>query len=181
MMNGNATESPRRNRNPWRITGWSIVAGLIALPAVAMLFTDEVAWTISDFVFAIVMLGGVGLVFEMAVRASGSRAYRGGAAMALGTGLLTVWVNGAVGIVGSENEPANLWFNLVPLLALIACFGVRFRPPGMAAAMLATAAAQVVVGVVLHVQGHVTWMFTPIATGGWLLSAFLFRRSAREG
>lgn len=181
MMSSTATRSPRRFWNPWRIIGWSVITALITLPAVAMHFTEEVNWTTSDFVFAIVMLGGVGLAFEMAVRASGSSAYRGGAAIALGAGLLMIWGNGAVGIVGSEDEPVNLWFNLIPLLALFAAIGARFRPLGMATAMMATAAAQVLVGIIIQLQGHFTWVFTLIWTGGWLFSAMLFRKSAQEG
>ena len=44
--------------NHWRVRGWGTIAGLIALPAIAMQYTGEVNWTASDFVFAIVMLGG---------------------------------------------------------------------------------------------------------------------------
>ena len=43
-----------------RITGWSFAAGLLALPAIAMQFTDEVNWSGSDFVFAAIMFGTVG-------------------------------------------------------------------------------------------------------------------------
>jgi hypothetical protein len=167
--------------HPARIAGWGAIAGLIALPAVAMRFTSEVNWTAADFVFAAVMLGGVGLAFELAVRASGSRAYSGGAAVALGAGLLLLWANGAVGIVGSENAPINLWFNLVPLLALFAAIGARFRADGMAVAMLATACAQLAVGGIVQLAGHCTWVLTLVWSGGWLLSAFLFRSAAREG
>lgn len=166
--------------NPWRILGWGTIAGLMALPAIAMQFTREVNWTASDFVFAGVLLGGVGLGFEMAVRASGSWAYRAGAAVALGLSLLLLWANAAVGIGGSETEPANLWFNLVPLLALFGAIGARFRPRGMATAMTATAVAQVLVGLIVQLHGHFTWVFTLVWAGGWLFAAWLFRKSGRE-
>ncbi|WP_347302781.1 hypothetical protein V5740_12370 [Croceibacterium sp. TMG7-5b_MA50] len=179
-MDKTMTHNRRRLLNPARVAGWGTIAALIALPAVAMRFTSEVDWTASDFVFATVMLGGVGLTFELAVRASGSRAYRGGAAVALGAGLLLLWANAAVGIVGDEERPINLWFTLVPLLGLFASIGARFRPGGMAAAMLATAVAQVAVGIIVQLHGHFTWVFTPLWTGAWLLSAWLFRKSAAE-
>jgi hypothetical protein len=166
--------------NPWRILGWGVIATLIALPAVAMHFTSEVAWQTEDFVFAFVMLGGVGLAFELAVRASGSRAYRGGTAVALGAGLLTLWANAAVGIVGNEDRLINLWFDLVPLLALFAAIGSRFRAPGMAVAMTAAAAAQLAVGLIVQLAGHFAWVFTVVLTGAWLFSAWLFRKAASE-
>lgn len=162
---------------PWRLLGWGIIAGLIALPAVAMQFTRDVNWGSGDFIFATVMLGGVGLAFELAVRASGSWTYRGGAALALGAGLFTLWANAAVGIVGDEDRLINLWFNLIPLLALFAAIGARFRAGGMAVAMTATAFAQVMVGVIVQLYGDFAWVFTLIFAGAWLGSAWLFRKS----
>ena len=39
-----ATDTKQRHPllNPWRLLGWGVIAGLIALPAVAMEFTREV-------------------------------------------------------------------------------------------------------------------------------------------
>ena len=164
--------------NPWRMTGWGIIAALIALPGVAMQFTREVNWTASDFVFAAVLLGAVGLAFEMAVRASGNTAYRAGAAIALGLSLLLLWANAAVGIAGSENNPVNLWFNLVPLVALAGAIAARLRARGMAAAMMVAALAQGLAGVIVQSQGHFTWVFTGLWTCGWLSAAWLFRKAA---
>lgn len=161
-----------------RIAGWGAIVVLILLPAVAMHFTDAVRWTAADFAFATVMLGGVGLAFEMALRANGSRAYRGGAAVALGAALVLLWVNAAVGIVGDEGNRINLWFDLVPLLALFGALGARFRPHGMAVAMLATAAAQVAVGAIVQLNGHFVWVLTLIWAGAWLSAAALFRKAS---
>ena len=52
-------------------------------------------------------LGGVGLAFELAVRASGSWAFRGACAIALGAGLTELWINAAVGIVGDAFRPGQ--------------------------------------------------------------------------
>jgi hypothetical protein len=167
--------------NIWRMRGWGTIAALIALPAVAMQFTGEVDWGPEDFVFATVMLGGVGLAFELAVRASGNWAYRGGVAVALGAALLILWVNAAVGVVGSEDRPINLWFNLVPLLALFAAIGARFRARGLAVAMGATAAAQLAVGIIVQLFGHFAWVFTLVFVGAWCFSAWLFRKATKGG
>ncbi|WP_370715473.1 hypothetical protein [Sphingomonas sp. IW22] len=162
---------------PGRIVGWGTIVLLTILPAVAMQFTSEVNWTMADFAFAIVMLGGVGLAFEMTVRANGSWTYRGGVAIALAAGLLLLWANAAVGIVGNESDDINLLFDLVPLLALAGAAGARFRPCGMTAAMLVAAVAQIAVATVLQVQGHFSWIFSTIWASAWLLSAWLFRKS----
>lgn len=161
--------------NPWRIAGWATIAGLIALPAVAMHFTSEVQWGAEDFAFAILMLGGVGLAFELAVRASGSGAYRAGVAVALGAGLLLLWGNAAVGIVGDEGNDLNMWFDAVPAVALAGAVLARFRASGMAVAMGIAAAAQVAAGIVVQLSGHSTWVFTIVWAAGWCLSAWLFR------
>lgn len=179
-MNRNTASPAHGFFDPWRVIGWGTIGGLVLLPAVAMQFTAEVNWTAEDFIAASVMLGGVGLAFEMAVRASGSAAYRAGAAVALALCLLLLWANAAVGIVGSEDEPVNLWFNLIPLFALFGAIGARFRARGMAAAMAATAAAQVLVGTGLQLAGHFTWVFTGIWAAGWLFSAWLFRKAAKQ-
>ncbi len=44
-----------------------------------MLFTDEVLWGPGDFLFAALLLGGSGLVFELVLRRSSDTAYRTGA------------------------------------------------------------------------------------------------------
>ena len=166
--------------NPWRLAGWAAIAGLIALPAIAMQFTTEVNWGAEDFAFAVVMLGGVGLAFELAVRASGSWAYRGGAAVALGAGLLLLWGNAAVGIVGNEENDLNMWFNAVPVIALIGATLARLRASRMAVAMSIAALAQIVAGVIVQLSGHSTWIFTIVWTVGWTMSAWLFGRAARD-
>ena len=55
----------------------ALVTGFILLvPLVAMQFTDEVAWGVADFVVAGVLLGGTGLLLELAVRKPANIAYR---------------------------------------------------------------------------------------------------------
>jgi hypothetical protein len=167
--------------NPWRIAGWSIAALLLLLPAAAMRFTGEVNWTASDFVFAAGLMGGVGAAFELAVRASGDKAYRGGVGAALAASFLIVWATGAVGMVGDEGDGFNLLFLAVILVALAGAAIARFRSLGMAFAMLVAGAAHVAVslaGFAIDPRGAVV----SAGLGGlWLLSAFLFREAARRG
>lgn len=127
---------------PWRIIGWGFAVGLLLLPFAAMqVGADGVNWTPSDFIVFGVMLGTVGGAFELAVRASGNWAYRGGAALGLLAMFLTVWANLAVGIVGSEHNPWNQLFFLALLVGIAGACIARFRARGMSVAMLMTAGA----------------------------------------
>jgi len=168
-----------RKGNRWRVLGWGMATGPILLPLVAMQFTSEVNWTVGDFLFATLMIGSVGLAFELVVRASNSTAYRAGAATALAAAFLTVWVNGAVGMIGSEDNPYNLLFLGVIVLALIGSTLARFRARGMMLAMATCAVAQAFIGLFglsADLRGGI------LATGFaaiWLVSAALFRNAAR--
>ena len=169
-----------------RIIGWGTAAALLAAPAVAMQFTREVNWTASDFVVAAVMLATVGGALELLMRAGGGWAYRGGAAiMAIGLFLL-VWIDLAVGIIGSENNPANGLFLGVVGIGVVGAAMARLRAGGMAATMLAMAAAQVAIGgwalaTGMGVEGA-AWprdviVLTAGFTGFWLVGAWLFSRA----
>ncbi len=55
-------------------------ACILLVPLVAMQITDEVDWSLADFVFAGALLGGTGLLLELAARKPGNLAYRAAAA-----------------------------------------------------------------------------------------------------
>lgn len=163
----------------WRLAGWGVAALLLLLPLAAMQFTEEVNWTFSDFVFMAVLLGSVGLGFEWIVRKSGSLAYRAGAAVALLTAFLTIWVNAAVGMIGSEDSLFNFLFGIVLLVALGGAVVARFEPAGMTRAMVAAAVVQAglsAAGLLSDVRGG---MLSMTFAGLWLLAAVLFRQAAR--
>lgn len=170
-----------RRASPWRIAGWSLAALLLLLPLVAMRFTDEVQWTAFDFAVFAALLGGVGGAFELAARRSRLTAYRAGAAVALVAAFLLVWVNGAVGIIGSEQDPANLLFAGVLGVGLAGTLLARGRAAGLVRAFVATAVAQALVAALALAAGWgreallAAVLFVPL----WLASAALFRRAAR--
>jgi hypothetical protein len=177
-----------RRGSRWRIMGWGLAACVLLLPFVAMKFTTEVNWTASDFVVFGAMLAVGGGTLELAMRGAGNGYYRGGAAAAVAAGFLLVWVNGAVGFLGDEDNPANLMFLGVLAVAIAGAVAARARPEAMARAMLATAAAQTLVGAVGlgFGLGSPGWeglyevvMGTGLFDGLWLLSAWLFHRAAR--
>jgi hypothetical protein len=124
------------------------VALILLVPLIAMQFTDEVAWSPFDFAVAGALLFGTGLAFELITRQAGANAYRAAVGVALLAALLLVWINLAVGIIGSEDNPANLMYIGVLAVFLIGALRARFRPQAMPRVLFATALAQVVVPVV---------------------------------
>lgn len=66
-------------------------AAILAIPLIAMPFTDEVNWTLSDFIVAGMLLAGTGLLYEFAASKTDRYAYRVGIGVVLGTMLILVW------------------------------------------------------------------------------------------
>jgi hypothetical protein len=95
-------------------------------------------------------------------------------------GIFTLfWINGAVGIIGSEDNPANVLYGGVLAALLIGTIVARLEPQGMTRALFATALAQALVPVIALV------IWTPEVSSGivqvFMLNAFfvtLFAASA---
>jgi len=118
-----------------------------------------------------------------------SPSYRIAVAVALAASFLEVWMNLAVGIVGSTDNPQNQGFFGVVVAAAACAFVARLRPDGMARAMLATAGVQALLGLMVA-TAPITARVDPMGPSGvallsgvfvalWLVSAALFHRSAR--
>jgi hypothetical protein len=178
-VTSNAQHNSAPRGNAWRIALWGFAAALLVVPAVAMRFTQEVNWTAGDFVFAGALIGGIGLLLELAVRRTPSPAYRAGAAAALAAAFLILWANGAVGMIGDEGDRYNLLFYGVILVALAGAVLARFRAAGMARAMLAAGLAQAAAGLAGFAADPRGALFSTAFTGLWLGSAWLFRQAAR--
>jgi hypothetical protein len=171
----------------WTLLLWGGAALLLLLPFVAMRFTSEVNWGPEDFIAMGIMLVILCGTIELAVRLSGSKAYRLAVAAAIGGAFLITWANLAVGIVGSEDNPVNQLFFAALLVGILGSIDARFRANGMAAAMLATAAAiaiafVVAVGGVTDEPNVSHWrelIATTVISSPFLLSAWLFREAAR--
>ncbi|WP_448658745.1 hypothetical protein ACPVPU_14815 [Sphingomonas sp. CJ99] len=163
----------------WRWLGWGAVAAVLIAPTIAMRFTDEVNWTASDYGFAIVVLGGIGVALELVVRASGNWALRAGTAIALLVTLAIVWINGAVGIIGDGDHWANFFHMLAPPVALSGAALGRFRARGVAVGLMAAALVQLVGAVFAAMIEPRVIPFIALCITGWLVAAGLFRRAAQ--
>lgn len=185
------TPVPRRGANRWRPLIWGGAALLLLVPAIAMRFTTEVNWGPEDFIVMGALLAIACGIYELGAWLSGNTAYRAGFAIAVLAGFLTIWVNLAVGMFGSEHNDLNLMFGGVLLLAALGALAARFRAAGMARAMAATGVAQLVaagvglaVGLTVgtdEVAGPSLFreaFLTACFAVPWFASALLFERAA---
>jgi hypothetical protein len=168
------------------------IIGLLSIPLIAMQFTDEVAWSGSDFLIMGIMLSVAGALYEIGARMSTNTPYRVGLATAVGTGLLLTWMNLAVGIIGSENNPANELFFFVVLIGFFGAIISGLKAPGMALAALVTAVAQFLVPIAALIiyQPNITegegpgmigvFILNSFFVGLWLVAARLFKNAAEK-
>lgn len=175
-----------------RLTLWAVViALLLMIPLVAMQFTNEVNWDLSDFVVMGALLFGVGLAYELVARRSEKTVYRVAFSIGLVTAFLLFWVNGAVGIIGNEGQPANLLYGAVFAVGFIGSLMARFKPRGMAGTLYAAALAQISVpAIALIIWPPPATSWAPSVFRVFVLSAFfamlfvvsavLFQNAARE-
>ncbi len=165
-------------------------ASILLIPLIAMMFTNEVNWNLFDFVVMGVLLFSTGLAYVLISRVSDSTAYRIAVGIAAAAGLLLIWVNLAVGIIGSENNPVNLLYFGVLAVGFIGAGIARFRARGMVLALLAAAAAQMLVPVIALIFMRPSLNEPPGIAGVFIfntffavlfvVSALLFRRAAQK-
>jgi hypothetical protein len=68
--------------------------------------------------------------------------YRGGVGVALVAALLLLWLSLGVGIIGKDGDPANAMYFGVIAVGMVGVLAARFRPRGMARALIAMALVQ---------------------------------------
>lgn len=180
-MTGSIERAGAGGWNYWRIARWTAASALLLTPLVMMQVSNEWHWTIGDFLAAGIMIGGVGLLYELAERINGSRAYRLGAAVALASSFLTVWTT----LV--RDDGTGMDFFLLILAAGVGGFAAWFRPPGMARTMLGVAIMQALLGLAIATAPSTATLpggaLKPLLFNGffvvlWLISAAFFRAAA---
>lgn len=77
------------------------VAILLLIPFIAMQFTEEVNWTVFDFLIAGVLLLGTGLMCEFVLKKARKTRYQIAICLAILIVFLLVWAELAVGIFGT--------------------------------------------------------------------------------
>ena len=175
------------NSKPWRVAAWSAAAGLTLLPMAVQLTYGHFGWSFFDFVgIGMILLSGC-TIFDLIARRAPNFAYLAGAGAALAAGFGLVVVNGAVGLVGSEDEAHNVYFYAAPLFAILGSIFAGGQPMPMAKAMLAAAGVHIAVSTVLLIDANgvsdgnpqVEVIGLSIFALLWLGSAWLFRVSSK--
>jgi hypothetical protein len=188
-MAGDAENGGGRGGRFWRIAPWVIAGPTLLLPLIAMQFTHEVVWDETDFSVLGAMLFGACGAYELAARTTRNVAYRAAVGVAAAAAFILVWMNLAVGIIGPEDNPANLMYGGVLAVGISGALIVRFQPHGMARALAATALAQALVGVIALIarlgSTGASWPWAVVFLTGffaalWLISASLCGKAARE-
>jgi hypothetical protein len=91
------------------------VALILTLPLVAMQFTDEVVWSLADFVLVGILLTVVGVALELAVKKAGN----------LPTAIGIAAVGVAAAILGEADDAPGLVLLGILLIASACALGVR--------------------------------------------------------
>lgn len=126
-------------RSLWK--GPAAVAALILLiPLLGNHFVDGWNWPPPAFVVLGVLLFGIGVTYELVTRKVDTPAYRVAVGVALAATFVLLWGNFVQ--AADEVNPAALMYFWVPLVEIVGVAIARFRPNGMARALLATALAQ---------------------------------------
>lgn len=99
LTNKNSTIMTMQNKRLVIILAGAAI--LLFIPLIAMKFTNEVKWTLFDFLAAGVLLFGTGLTLEFILRKMKSTRYRIIFSIALLIVLLLIWAELAVGIFGT--------------------------------------------------------------------------------
>ena len=145
-------------------------------------------WDVFDFAFAGALVLGAGVTYALAARKTGNTAYRFAVGVALAAAFILVWVNAAVGVIGTSHDDANLMYGGVLAVGIIGATVARFQPHGMARALFATALAQALVAAIALIAGLGStgpiWPLDILILNGffaalWLISSRLFRNAAR--
>ncbi len=170
----------------WTKWLWVGAAALLAVPFFAMRFTSEVNWGLGDFIFAALMFAALCGLVELAVRRSTKAVYRWAIALAGLGAFAVVWVNLAVGIVASEDNPYNVVFMAIVVATVVASALVRLKPRAMARILPVTAVSLLLalgIGQMLgsderHDTRLAEWTGVTLFAGMFGASALLFRDSA---
>ncbi|MEX0844699.1 MAG: hypothetical protein WD022_05435 [Balneolaceae bacterium] len=156
----------------------AIATGLLLLiPLIAMQFSTEVEWTLSDFIVAGAMIFGTGLTYTLVTRKSEEIAYRVAVGFALFTGLFLIWSNLAVGLIGSENNAFNSLYFLVIGIGVCGAFIAKFKANGLMFTLFAMAAAQVVIAIAALFTGMAdvpeSSVYEILAVNGFFVTLFV--------
>lgn len=164
---------------------------LLMVPLIAMLYTNEVKWSVFDFIIMGTALMIVGVSYELIARRSKKILYRIAFGIGLLGALLLFWVNGAVGIIGNEGQIVNMGYTVVIATGLFGSLIAKFKPKGMSYTLYVVAIVQMLVPIIaifVWPPPDISWspgilkifILNGVFAGIFITSAFLFRLAASD-
>ncbi len=159
-----------------RLIIWAII---IALVLMIPLFARW-PWNGFDFIFAIVVLYGAALAFELIARKMSNRSFKFAVGIAVISTLLLVWINAAVGIIGEDEWP-NLMYLGIALFGIIGALLSRFRAKGLARTAFIMSAAVILAPIIVLLVAKPLIMENPGIAGVFAISAFFSISFALSG
>jgi predicted membrane channel-forming protein YqfA (hemolysin III family) len=164
-------------------------ACLLIVPLLAELLTDEMDWTVSDFIAAWMLLFISFFIYRLVSGRVQKFEYRAAAGLAVGTGLFLVWSNLAVGLIGNEDNPANWMYMGVLGIGFLGSIISRLQPRGMMRVLFAMTLAHLLITVIALIArldlAPESSVIEIIGVNGffavlWSGSALLFRNASIE-
>lgn len=128
-----------------------LTIGLLLIPLVMNILGNRVEggngwhWTAFDFVFMGVLIFGTGLAYLLISNRAKSMHYRLALGLALAGAFLLIWVNGAVGIIGSEKEDVNMLYFAVIAILFFGSIITNLKSKKMSVVLFITAAVQMLI------------------------------------
>ncbi len=95
------TQKTKNNQNKRLISIILVVPVLLMIPLIAMQFTNEVNWSLSDFIIMGVLLLSTGLICELIIRSVQKSTYRIALCIPVLVMLFLIWAELAVGVFGT--------------------------------------------------------------------------------
>lgn len=95
------TQKTKNNQNKRIISIILAVPVLLMIPLIAMQFTDEVNWTLSDFIIMGILLLSTGVICELVIRSVKNSTYRIALCIVVLFMLFLIWAELAVGVFGT--------------------------------------------------------------------------------
>jgi hypothetical protein len=166
-----------------------IAAFLLIIPLVAKLITDDMQWSVSDFAAAWILLFIAFFIYKLVSGRVTNFEYRAAVGLAVGTGLFLVWSNLAVGLIGSEDNPANWMYAGVLGIGFLGAIIARLQPKGMMRVLFTMVLAHLLITAIALIArmdlAPESSIVEIVGVNGffavlWSGSALLFRNAARE-
>lgn len=171
-----------------------VTLALLMIPFTAMQFSSGFDWSFFDFFLAGVLIFGTGVLIVLVFRMTASIIYRAAVAIAIGTTLLMIWSNIAVGLIGAGPHLGNFMYAGVVAILFIGIYLSRFTPTGLERAMLVTglsflllAAVALMMGMQHYPQSSVTeiisvnlFFATPFIVSGLMFRYVALRESGNQ-